>query len=316
MLTKFWETFAGKLAEQWTARLFSPALAFWAGGFLAWIYSKPSTWAQTITEFGAVVTRLPAATQIAALLGALLVLAGSTIIVERLTPTLLRLLQGYWPDFLRWRLASRHRRRHYALEIKYQGLAERRFAQSGSDDGPGLGADDEEIEKLGEELRKLPLPHRLMPTRLGNTLRMVEDRPRLMFGLASDVCWPYLWLLIDTDTRAQITEARDKIDRAAQSWLWGFLFLAWTPWAWWAAPVALLVMSSSYWLSAISAAETYGTLMEAAFALNRFKLYGALGFRVPEDPVHAEFRTGKALSMYLGQGYATEELRRLWIFGE
>jgi hypothetical protein len=47
-----------------------------------------------------------------------------------------------------------------------------------------------------------------MSTRLGNLLRAAEQRPAVKYGLNSVVCWPHLWLLLDSDTNWTVTLRR------------------------------------------------------------------------------------------------------------
>jgi hypothetical protein len=94
VLDEFWKAAAGKLADRWAA-MAAPAVVFWAGAVVAWAYAE-QRWSRLskITDW---LNKQHVIAQIAALIGALVIVAASTIIVQRLTDPVLRLLEGYWP---------------------------------------------------------------------------------------------------------------------------------------------------------------------------------------------------------------------------
>ena len=146
-----------------------------------------------------------------------------------------------------------------------------------------------------------------MPTKLGNILRAAENRPSERYGLVTTICWPCLWLLLPDDTKKEITEARATLDTAARIIFWSILFLVWTFWAWWVPLVTIVVAFWAYrW--ALSAAEVYGDLLEAAFDLHRFSLYEALRFPSPND-TSEEKKRGEQLTAYLFYGLVAEPVR-------
>jgi hypothetical protein len=268
MLTKFSENLGGKLAEQWIATVLTPAFAFWFGGLLTIIYHNgwipPVTWFSQQTE----------PLQIASLVVALLGVAASAQLVSRFDQALLRFLEGYWPRWLhplrRWLLA-RQSDQYEKAEQRFQVLDRTLMAASEARhtaDAVLL----EEYASLDWSLRGVPaLPEQRMPTRLGNRLRASERMPHDKYGLDAVVCWPRLWLLLPDGTKNEVTAARQALDAAARLWLWGLLFTLWAVWAWWAAPIGILVVVLAYrWI--LNAAEVYGDLVEAAFDLHRYKL--------------------------------------------
>src|SRR5215831_4379802 len=94
MLTKFWEAVGGKLADRWVA-VSVPALVFWFGGLLAWLYSQGGVAGiqQPLEWLG----QQPAPIQIGVLLALLIAVITSGMLVAELTTPVLRLLEGYWP---------------------------------------------------------------------------------------------------------------------------------------------------------------------------------------------------------------------------
>jgi len=120
------------------------------------------------------------------------------------------------------------------------------------------------------------------------------------------ICWPYLWLVLDESTQTELAQARAALNGAARGWLWSVAFTAWTPFAFWALPASVIAATAAYYMGALSSARTYGSLVEATFALNRHRLYEALRWPVPDAP-HDEQRMGEELTLYLWRGIAPDE---------
>jgi hypothetical protein len=135
---------------------------------------------------------------------------------------------------------------------------------------------------------------------LGNILRTYELSPLEKYGLNAFVCWPRLWFVLPKEIREEISHAREELDTTAQVFTWGFLFLFWAVFAWWAIPAGLLLMLLSYrW--ALRAADIYGKLIVSAFDVYRYDLYEKLRFKIPETP-EEERKTGEAVSRFLKLG--------------
>ncbi|GAB6039506.1 hypothetical protein [Endothiovibrio diazotrophicus] len=291
MMANLWQSLGSKLADRWIAALFSPALLFWTAGLGLRLRDCP--WGELEARF----TALPAAAQGGLAVVALLLVTLSAAAARQFTFPVLQLLEGYWPRWcnpLRRRLLARQARKTAEQETRFQALA-------------GKGLDDltreesEEYRRLDAALMGLPADERyLMPTRLGRLLRSAELAPAERYGLDGVVCWPRLWLLLPEATRDALTRGRAELNDAANLWLWGLLFLAWTPWAWWAPLVALAVMRYAYGWT-LRAARVYGALIVSAYDLHRLDLYRALRWPLPENPAD-ELEKGKALTAYLWRG--------------
>jgi hypothetical protein len=325
LLAAFWSGLGGALAKQWAARILTPAFAFWAAGLaLVWWSEhgdrvRDSGWAEELEATARPLEQLPTVAQIVLVLGALLLLAASALIAERLTLPLLKLLEGYWtrPAWFRDLLVSRRRRRR----AKWQGVVSELEPKEARGD---LTRDElAELSQLDEadvldpegrereaELRRRrasmsaaetvrlargraylrwsPRQDRYgMPTRLGDILRAAELRPADKYGLDSVVCWYRLWVLLPAEIRTEIVQTRLELDGAVRIWLWGALFLLWAPWLWWVAiPIAIVVPLVAYSFSMLSAASVFGDLTETAFDLHRMQLYDALDLPRPTSPAN------------------------------
>jgi hypothetical protein len=287
---KFLESLSGKLAEQWVATLLTPAFVFWAGGAIAGIHRFG--WTPISIWF----SQQPESLQIALLVAGVCLIAASAFIVQRFEFATLRFLEGYWHPWLhplrRW-LIARAAKQVQQIDKRWQELAQINPTQL-------TAKQQDEFIQLDWQQLHTPLPNQLMPTRLGNILRAAEQRPLEKYGLDAVICWSRLWLLLPDGAKQELQAARADLNTAARIWLWSLLFIIWSIWEWWAAPLGLLSACFAYhW--AIAAARTYGELIEASFDLYRHLLYQSLRWNLPPDPTE-ERRVGKELTQYLWRG--------------
>lgn len=294
-MSKFSEKLAEGLAGQWTAQTFGPAFVFWAGGVMAWTYQN---------GWNALESRLSAFTStpacIALAIGGVLLIAISGTMMQWLQTPAIRWAEGYWPRPFHWLrplLARRLKRRLNSKEERWDELAnipeENRSTEQHA-----------ELIHLDTLLSRYPIDERLlMPTSVGNLLRAAEEYPYVRYGLDAIVCWPRMWLLMPAETLESLSEAREQLSACARVMLWSIIFPVWTLWADWAA-LSLLIFPMAY-LKMVSAADTYGALIRAAFDLHRFKLYEALKWPLPPGP-EEEAEWGKELNNYLSHGTAPD----------
>jgi hypothetical protein len=285
-----WENIGQALAKEWTARMLTPAFAFWGGGLLAWAFRYG--WGDLAAWWSA----RSALEQAALLVGGLLLMAFSAVVMEQVQDRLLRWAEGYgprplWP--LRFALARRWEKKAQRMEERWQELAER----CGGDPERLSPPERAEYARLDAFRLRLPVdPGRMMPTLLGNLLRAAEEHAWVRYGLEAGVCWPRLWFLLPRDVREEIAAARSRLNEATRWFGWGLLFVVWTVWAWWAAPVGLLIAGLA-WQGMTRAALVYGDLVRAAFDLYHPLLFEHLGWPKPKGP-----EDGRRLTEYLARG--------------
>jgi hypothetical protein len=296
MFFEFWETLDEELAKQWSVQELGPALVFWLGGLLCYVWNQKALggWAQ-ITGW---ITELDHPVAYAALLVAvLLLLVASSTVVAWLQLPMLRLAEGYLPWPLRgaqhwlaslWQTPLNKRRKRWEALQKIS--APLRTARQKA-----------EYARLDALRARYPADERnLLPFPLGNLLRAAEEYPYVRYGLVTEVCWPRLWLLLPQEMQTTISLARQRLDRAAQLAIWGLFFCVWSVWAWWVVLVALGIVVAAYW-AMMQAASVYVDLLRAAFDVQRFALYVAL--RLPVPATSSEERAlGETLSEYLFRG--------------
>ncbi|WOD39901.1 hypothetical protein [Nodosilinea sp. E11] len=289
---KFLEGFSGGLADRWLGALFTPAFVFWLGGGLTAL--QKFGW-QAFEDF---FINLPEPLPVGLGVLALLVVAASGFVAQQFEFTVIRLLEGYWPSWCRplsRYLVKRQQRRFKQLDQQWQDFNRRGLATLTPEER-------QEYIELDLQLLEFPEPGRLLPTRLGNILRSVEDRCALKYGLDAVICWPRLWVVLPEEVKGELSAARNILNLNARLWLWSVLFLLWTPlfWVWWSLPLGL----GSAWLAhrwLVQTAQAYGDLLESAFDMYRFQLYESLRLRLPTNPA-AERDMGKRLTEYLWHG--------------
>jgi hypothetical protein len=293
---KFWDAIAGKLADRWAA-IAAPAVVFWAGGVLAWAFAGTGwTRLSKVTDW---LNDQKAAAQVTALLGALVAVAASTIVVQRLTTPVLRLLEGYWP-----------RRLHGLAEWRRKHVLDRRQAdyeawqqlKRDTDQKEPTAAQRAELARLEDRRHHRPVDdNEVLPARIGNVLRAAETRPGHRYGLDAVIVWPRLWLVLPDQARQELTSARTSLDASVAAVIWAVAFLGFSAWAWWAAPAGIVVAAAAvlWWVPA--RAEVFADLVEAAFDLYRSALYQQLRWPLPDTPAD-EPDTGGALTKYLARG--------------
>ncbi|WP_394619436.1 hypothetical protein JNUCC0626_10150 [Lentzea sp. JNUCC 0626] len=298
MLTKFWEAAGGKLADRWLT-VSAPAFLFWSGGVLAWAHSAGGwSGAEPVVAW---LSHRPAVVQGGALLVALVLVAGSGVVVDRLSGPALRIAEGYWPGWVLkvwWRLARVAGKRTERRQRSWQAL-QRRIA----DEDPALRPEDfaTYLRLDRAQRRQASVPYRRMPTRIGAILRAAESWPLDKYGLETTAVWPRLWLLLPELTRDELIAARRAVTGAVVAALWGLLFTtfgALTPWAV-LVGLTVSVLALCVWLP--PRAQAFADLLEAAFDLHRSLLYQHLRWPLPANPA-GEQESGRALTAYLWRG--------------
>jgi hypothetical protein len=303
MVTKFFESLGGKLAEQWSIATVFPASVFWLAGFAAWGWGHGLRTLKLWNDRLLFLSNLSVFVQAALLAAILLFILASVVIEQRLELRILRLLEGYWPDWpllrsFRSSCLQRVNRNRDRAAQQFQQLASKRDA-----DPQGVTFDEGvRYVVLDSRLKRIPSPreHR-MPTRLGNTLKAAERLPLDKYGLNAATCWPRLWLVLPDGAKTEISGARAGLDAGVRMLFWGVLFAGWAIWAPWAALVAAIAAALAYWWM-IDAAEIYADLLESAYDMYRTAVYGALRWPLPAN-TSQEREHGEALTLYLQRGY-------------
>ncbi|GAA2412837.1 hypothetical protein GCM10010378_65870 [Streptomyces viridochromogenes] len=305
MMGDFWKGLGGRLAERWATALFSPAFVFWVGGLLAWLLRPEAPggdWKSRLLAFGRELQGQPLLVQGIYVIAPLILVTLSGLALRQAAFPVLRMLEGYWPaaldpvaDRMRARLSDRADRRATRLRalaaVASTALTPRQLT---------------ERARLERRHRRVPAQRaQRRPTRLGNTLRAAESRPRARYGLDPVVCWPRLWLLLPDTARQEATAAYTSLLVTVQVFVCGLLSTVWTVWSWWALPAGLLVAVAAH-LRMYYAAMTLGDVFEACFDVHRRLLYQAVCWPLPKNPMD-ERTEGPRLTTYLSTGSRRDE---------
>jgi hypothetical protein len=139
------------------------------------------------------------------------------------------------------------------------------------------------------------LPHRLMPTRLGNVLRAAEEYGKLTYNLDAALVWPRLVPQLPAEFQARVEQSSTPLVTmlftATFSLLFAFIggvalfFLSDQWWLFLGIVLGGLLLSAWCYESAIQRSVEYGTLLRTAFDLYRHELLKALGVPLPSSPL-------------------------------
>jgi hypothetical protein len=235
--------------------------------------------------------------------GGILLLLGIiavALIAEPLQLSLVRLLEGYWAASTFGAALSR-------LLVKLQGR--RRSNEQEIERRPAGEVSDARRTLAGWRLRHLYPPEgvELLPTRLGNVLRVAEDRAGRRYGLDAVVVWARLYPLLPDHLVAILDDQRTQMDVAARfcvvfagaAIVSASLLASHGPWL--AVAAGAIVLAAVSYRSAVAAGIAYGETLEVAFDLHRFDLLTGLHLSLPANR-SAERAANKELSRFLRQG--------------
>jgi hypothetical protein len=253
---------------------FVPALVGWCAivGILHAFGQQPSWLAVDLNDWEKLTTLV-----VLALLTAILLMA--------LNREIFRTLEGYWwPRWtrapLRWMWLWRFRRATTLAE------------QTAADDS--LAA---QYARLSVALADwFPSQEdQVLPTSFGNTVRAVEDYPRVMYGIESITGWPRISAVVSKEFAEMLNSARATTDMWVNAWFVSVLVLPvyiacafatyhltfWTIPPYWWMPVSVLAAAYFAYWRAREAAAQWGGYVKAAFDVYLPVLRKQLGYKVP-----------------------------------
>jgi hypothetical protein len=259
-------------------------------------------------DFGNVVDKFAGLSgpELALLIGGVLLFA---ILLQPFQIALVRMLEGYW---------GMSAFAQTALEIGVE-LQRRRRKELDLRTNQPLGADAAVGDVARQQwaasrMRFYPRVVRLLPTRLGNTLRAAEDRAGGRYGLATVTVWPRLVPHISDQLAGAVADIRNQLDTAARMCVMFLLaaaisasLLARHGGRWFVIiPLGALGLAWLSYRATIRASEHHGGLLETAFDLHRFDLIAALHYPLPPD-ARREYMFNRQLTRFLQLGEAWHE---------
>ncbi|MFC5094963.1 hypothetical protein [Amycolatopsis plumensis] len=159
-------------------------------------------------------------------------------------------------------------------------------------------------------LAHYPDPDRMMPTRLGNTLRSAEDSIGRQYALDAVRTTPYIALIAPETHLSYLQDARQQLDTSVRLCVVALLVTAETVGflctdGWW-----LLTALGPYFLAyiayraSIAAAAEYMEMVRTVLDLNRFKLYESLHLEQPGDTEAERANNVKLMDLLAGDDEA------------
>jgi hypothetical protein len=236
------------------------------------------------------------AQRVAAILTLVLI---ASLILHPFQFSLVRLLEGYWDDSRVGRplsalLKSLHRRRRQRLE---------RLAYD-----PQTPREQDRQQWAEDRLDQYPDEDRLLPTRLGNTLRAAEDEAGMRYELPTVAAMPRLYPYLSGRFAAIYVDRRNQLDAAVRfcavlglaAVISAGMLLA-NGGAWRLLPVAIIVLARISYQAAVLAAFSYGQALHVAFDLHRFDMLKALHYPLPGNRAE-ELRLNQQLGDFFTTG--------------
>ncbi|MDT0573755.1 hypothetical protein RM704_41010 [Streptomyces sp. DSM 3412] len=147
-------------------------------------------------------------------------------------------------------------------------------------------------------LRRIADARPVRPTWPGDRLDAVDARLNEQLGVDVAAVWPLLWLHAPDTTRAEITAARDAMQRATTLAGWALLYLA-VAGVWWPGALVSAAIMATAWHRFRVTTDAYATLVEAATRLHVGDLARHLGLE-SDGPLTR--RRGTDLTAHLTEG--------------
>jgi hypothetical protein len=253
-----------------------------------WFVTATGAWSAA-PDLGQAFRRLGEITIGGAATAALIVITVS-LITHPFQQLLVKVLEGYvaWGHPISRYGLARHTRRLYMLRAARDQLGRSLEPSSQVCDGAsGFVWIHQRLDALRRQVAEYPTEDRLLPTRLGNTLRRAEDVAGDRYGIAAVSFFPYLYATMPTHFTAQIRDARNEMDTAARFCpafltLSAVTLVAFADDRWWLTiPVVLYGLAWLSYLATVTAAASFGRHVARAIDLYRFTVLDALSLPRP-----------------------------------
>jgi len=237
------------------------------------------------------------AQRVAAMLALVLI---ASLILHPFQFSLVRLLEGYWES-------SRIGRPLSALGTELHRRRRRRLDQLAHD--PQTRQELERQQWAADIFDQYPDEDRLLPTRLGNTLRAAEDEAGRRYNLPTIAIMPRLYPYFSDRFATVYVDRRNQLDAAVRFCAIlalaavisaGLLLANGGPWRLLPAVIVLLAWIS--YQAAVRAAANFGQALFVALDLHRFDMIKALHYPLPANRAE-ELDFNERLGKFFTIGY-------------
>ncbi|MFF7769104.1 hypothetical protein ACFZC7_21665 [Streptomyces massasporeus] len=217
------------------------------------------------------------ATTVLVLLGALLAAAAAGLLAQAVAGLVERSWTEPWARRpLRWLGDALAQRRADAWDRAHTDFLRARDAE-------GVAHLPGEMDDLAERRNRIGLARPVMPTRIGDRMRAVQNRVWRQYGLDLASAWPRLWLIVDDGTRQTVGAARRGFDTATTLTAWGALYAALASLCWPAAGIGTVIAVMGVRRGRRAAAVLADTV-EAVVDLHHLDLARAVGLLADDEP--------------------------------
>jgi hypothetical protein len=235
-----------------------------------------------------------------------------SVATHPLQTPLIRLVEGYWQGLPFGSAAADSLTARFRAELS---RAKERPRGGGSSSSAGQ---QDPARRQRVPARRPPdwLPPReadLLPTLLGNTLRVGEGRAGDRYGLDLEWAWPRLSPLLSKSSMADLSDRRNQLDAAVRLCLVAGLatviglFLLLGHGSWLFLPVGTYVLCWACYRAAVEAAQSFSKSLAAAVDLHHLKLFDALQIERPAN-LADEFDRNTTLKFLFRQGLHGEDM--------
>lgn len=232
-----------------------------------------------------------------------------SVATHPLQTPLIQLVEGYWARLPMGQALATRATRRLAKDLR----TARETLQFASEQSTPRALAD-----LQRHLDWLPVDEQeLVPTSLGNTLRVGEIRAGSRYGLQPDVALARLTPLLDPVSLAELNDRRSQLDATVRlcvvfglATAFGVGVLVWHG-TWLYLPVLTYLLCWASYTAAVAAARGFCTSLAAAIDLSHLKLFDALQLPRPTD-LAAERKQNKVLDdLFRGVEFEPSRLRYL-----
>jgi hypothetical protein len=276
-VNEMWAAFGRKLAERWVGVLLLPGLLYAGGAYVAHVLGHGHWW-----ELARVGDRLDALREDAnsqgggplLLLTVVVLLSSATagLAAQGLGRAAARIgiePWGGWPAAL---LTTRRRRRWHRAHAAYLEALREKARRTAL----GLGAGDLDTAALSRARDRICLVEPCSPTWSGDRMAAADTRVLRAYDVDLEAAWPRLWLVVPEPVRAELLEAREKVDAACRLVGWGTMYLL-LGIVWWPALVIGACTLAVAWRRERVALDACATLVEATVDVHGRDLALSLG---------------------------------------
>jgi hypothetical protein len=162
------------------------------------------------------------------------------------------------------------------------------------------------LESIPHALARYPDPSRMLPTRLGNTLRTAEDSIGRQYALESIRTTPYIALIAPDTHLNYLQDTRGQLDTSVRLCVVALVATVETcafliTDGWWLL-LALGPYSLGYiaYRASIAAADEYMGIVRTVLDLNRFKLYESLHVKPPRNTKEERKNNARLMELLAG----------------